>query len=60
MEARSEKRDGVVLLFISGRLDAFGAQQMEHYARDALSDDDRDLVIDLTGSSYLSEKFRAG
>jgi len=54
MEARSEKKDGVVLLFVSGRLDAFGALQMEQWARDALSDDDHDLVIDLAGSSYLS------
>jgi anti-anti-sigma factor len=54
MEARSEKKDGVVLLFVSGRLDAFGAQQMEHWAKEALSDDDKDLVIDLAGSSYLS------
>jgi len=54
MEARSEKKDGVVLLYVSGRLDAFGAQQMEHWAKDALSDDDKDLVIDLTGSDYLS------
>jgi anti-anti-sigma factor len=54
MEARSEKKDGVVLLYVSGRLDAFGAQQMEHWAKDALSDDDKDLVIDLTGSEYLS------
>lgn len=54
MEARSEKKDGVVLLFVSGRADAFGARQMEQWARDALSDDDRDLVIDLAGSSYLS------
>jgi anti-anti-sigma factor len=54
MEARSEKKDGVVLMSVSGRLDAFGAQQMEHWAKDALSDDDHDLVIDLAGSSYLS------
>ncbi len=54
MEARSEKKDGVVILFISGRLDAFGAQQMEHWAKDALSDDDHDLVVDLAGSGYLS------
>jgi anti-anti-sigma factor len=54
MEARSEKKDGVVLLYVSGRLDAFGAQQMEHWAKDALSDDDKDLVIDLSGSDYLS------
>jgi anti-anti-sigma factor len=54
MEARSEKKDGVVLLFVSGRVDAFGAQQMDRWARDAISDDDKDLVIDLAGSSYLS------
>ena len=54
MEAKSEKKDGVLLLFVSGRLDAFGAQQMEKWAKDALSDDDKDLVIDLAGSSYLS------
>src|SRR5512137_2537943 len=54
MEAKSERRDGIVVLTVIGRLDAFGAQQLEHWARDALSDDDRDLVIDLAGSSYLS------
>lgn len=54
MEARSERRDGIVILFVSGRLDAFGAQQLEQWARDALSDDDHDLVIDMAGSSYLS------
>ena len=54
MEARSEKKDGVALLFVSGRLDAFGAQQMERWAKDALSDDDNDLVIDIAGSDYLS------
>jgi anti-anti-sigma factor len=54
MEARSERKDGVVVLYVTGRLDAFGAQQLDHWARDALSDDDHDLVIDLAGSSYLS------
>jgi anti-anti-sigma factor len=54
MEARSEKKDGVVLLFVSGRLDAFGARQMEQWAKDALGDDDKDLVIDLAGTAYLS------
>jgi anti-anti-sigma factor len=54
MEARSERKDGVVILSVSGRLDAFGARQLELCARDALSDDDRDLVIDIGGSSYLS------
>lgn len=54
MEARSEKKDGVVLLHVSGRLDAFGAQQMDHWAKDALADDDKDLVIEMSGSDYLS------
>ncbi len=54
MEVRSEKKDGVVILSVSGRLDAFGARQLELCARDALSDDDQDLVIDIGGSSYLS------
>jgi anti-anti-sigma factor len=54
MEARSEKKDGVVLVYVSGRLDAFGAQQLDNWAKDALADDDRDLVIDLSGSEYLS------
>ncbi|MDD1684424.1 MAG: STAS domain-containing protein [Methanoregula sp.] len=54
MEVKSERRDGVVILSVNGRLDAFGAQQLDRWARDALSDDDRDLVIDLAGSSYLS------
>lgn len=54
MEARSERKDGVVIVSVTGRLDAFGAQQLDHWARDALNDDDRDLVIDLSESSYLS------
>jgi anti-anti-sigma factor len=54
MEARSERKDGVVILSVSGRLDAFGARTLELCVRDALSDDDRDLVIDIGGSSYLS------
>jgi anti-anti-sigma factor len=54
MEARSERKEGVLVFFITGRLDAFGAQQLEAWARDALNDDDRDLVVDLAGSAYLS------
>jgi len=54
MEARSERRDGVLIFFVTGRLDAFGAQQMDAWAREALSDDDKELVLDLAGSPYLS------
>ena len=54
MEARSEKRDGVLIFFVTGRLDAFGAQQMDAWTREALSDDAKELVLDLAGSPYLS------
>ena len=54
MEARSERKDGVVIFFVSGRLDAFGAQQLDSWAREALHDDDKELVVDLAGTGYLS------
>lgn len=54
MEARSERKDGVVIFFVSGRLDAHGAQQLDKWVKDALHDDDHDLVLDLADSSYLS------
>lgn len=54
MEARSERKEGVLIFFVTGRLDAFGAQQLDTWTRDALHDDDHELVIDLAGSSYLS------
>lgn len=54
MEARSERKDGVLIFFVTGRLDAFGAQQLDSWTREALNDDDKELVVDLTGSSYLS------
>ncbi len=54
MEARSERNDGVLIFFVTGRLDAFGAQQLDAWAREALHDDDKELVVDLAGSAYLS------
>jgi anti-anti-sigma factor len=54
MEARSERMDGILIFFITGRLDAFGAQQLDSWAREALNDDDKELVVDLAGSPYLS------
>jgi anti-anti-sigma factor len=54
MEARSERKEGVLIFFVTGRLDAFGAQQLDTWAREALNDDDRELVVDLAGSAYLS------
>jgi anti-anti-sigma factor len=54
MDARSERKDGVLVFFVNGRLDAFGAQQLDAWARGELNDDDKELVVDLAGSSYLS------
>lgn len=54
MEARSERKEGILVFFINGRLDAFGAGQLDSWAREELNDDDRELVIDLAGSAYLS------
>jgi len=54
MEARSERKEGVVVFFVSGRLDAFGAQQLDTWTREALHDDDKELVVEMAGISYLS------
>ena len=54
MDAKSERKDGVLIFFINGRLDAFGAQQLDEWIKGALHDDDKELVLDLSGSTYLS------
>ncbi|MDD4136320.1 MAG: STAS domain-containing protein [Methanoregula sp.] len=54
MDARSERKEGVLIFFVNGRLDAFGAQQLDSWAREELHDDDKELVVDLSGASYLS------
>jgi len=54
MEARSERKEGVLVFFINGRLDAFGAQQLDEWIKGALHDDDKELVLDLSGTTYLS------
>ena len=54
MEAKSERKEGVLVFFITGRLDAFGAQQLDEWIKGALHDDDKELVLDLSGSTYLS------
>jgi len=54
MEAKSERKEGVLVFFINGRLDAFGAQQLDEWIKGALHDDDKELVLDLTGCTYLS------
>lgn len=54
MEARSERKDGILIFYVNGRLDAHGAGELERWVKDALHDDDRDLLLDLAESPYLS------
>lgn len=54
MEAKSERKNGVVIFFVNGRLDAFGAQQLNDWVRETLHDDDHDLVVSMAECSYLS------
>ncbi|HVP95965.1 STAS domain-containing protein [Methanoregula sp.] len=54
MDAKSERKEGVLIFFINGRLDAFGAQQLDEWIKGALHDDDKELILDLSGSTYLS------
>jgi anti-anti-sigma factor len=54
MEAKSERKNGILIFFVNGRLDAFGARQLDELTKGALHDDDKELVLDLSGSTYLS------
>jgi anti-anti-sigma factor len=54
MEERSERIEDILIFTVSGRLDAFGAQQLGEEVRKALHDDDRDLIIDIQNAPYLS------
>ncbi|MDD1715961.1 MAG: STAS domain-containing protein, partial [Methanolinea sp.] len=54
MEILSEKTGGVLVLRCRGRLDGFGAGKLEEEANRTLHDDDRSLVVDMEGVSYLS------
>ena len=51
---RANERTAYFIFFIDGRLDAFGAQQLDEWIKGTLQDDDKELVIDLSGSTYLS------
>jgi anti-anti-sigma factor len=54
MEAKSERKAGVLVFYINGRLDTFGARQLDEWTRGTLQDDDKELVLDLTNCPYLS------
>ena len=54
MELQTERRDGILTFAIQGRLDGYGAGQLSDAVQASLQDDDRSIVFDLTGLSYLS------
>ena len=54
MATRFERRDGILIGHVAGRLDAFGAGGLSQEIQSALRDDDRALVLDCAGCPYLS------
>jgi len=54
MATQFERREGVLIGHIDGRLDAFGANELSAGIGGALHDDDRALVLDLANCPYLS------
>ncbi|WP_292730797.1 STAS domain-containing protein [Methanoculleus sp.] len=54
MELQTERRDGILTFLIRGRLDGYGAGELSDAVQASLQDDDRSVVFDLAGLSYLS------
>ncbi len=54
MEIHSARRDGVLIVALTGRLDGFGAGRLSEGIAGALQDDDRAVVLDCSGMTYLS------
>lgn len=54
MDLATERRDGILTFVMHGRLDGYGAGQLSDAVQASLQDDDRSVVFDLAGISYLS------
>ena len=54
MDIKTERRDGILTFAIHGRLDGYGAGQLADAVEASLQADDRSVVFDLAGMSYLS------
>jgi anti-anti-sigma factor len=50
----ADRREGGLILGVSGRLDGFGAQQLQEAIEKQIRDDDRWVIIEMTGVPYLS------
>lgn len=54
MEVVSDRTDNMLMISLKGRLDAFGASQLDEAARKFIKDDDFFVVIEMGDVSYLS------
>ncbi len=54
MEITSDRTDNILTILLSGRLDAFGAKQLDETLKKFITDDDSAVVIDMVDVSYLS------
>jgi anti-anti-sigma factor len=54
MEIVSDRTDDILMISLKGRLDAFGASQLDEAVKKSIEDDDFCIVIDMGGVSYLS------
>ena len=54
MEITSDRTDNILTISLSGRLDAFGASQLDEALKKFITNDDFAVVIDMGNVSYLS------
>ena len=54
MRVTSERRDGVLWLCVSGRINILNATQFEETVANAIEDDDRAVILDLENLVYIS------
>ena len=54
MRVTSERRDGVLWLCVSGRINILNATQFEETVADAIEDGDRAVILDLENLVYIS------
>ena len=54
MEVTSERRDGVLCLYVSGRVNILNAMRFEEAVENLIEDGDRAVIIDLGNLVYIS------
>ena len=54
MEVSGERKDGVLWLCVSGRINILNAEQFEEAVADVMEDGDRAVIMDLENVTYIS------